>query len=72
MKFTSNDKQERLKQVQEYYSKAVTGADPQRIKFKKYEDQYLGTHEIDAQTVDDEGEPVDTPQSTPVVWNISL
>ena len=72
MKFTSNDKQERLKQVHEYYSKAVTGADPQRIKFKKYEDQYLGTHEIDDQTVDDEGESVDTPKSTPVVWNISF
>ncbi len=72
MKITSKSGQERLAEVQQLYSKACSVSDPQRMKFKQWDAQYRGDHQIDGPTLDDEGEEVNVPKKADVVWNISF
>lgn len=72
MIFKTRDKQERLGEAQEYYHRAANAASDIREWFKKYDEQYKGSHEIDVTERDDEGELYDDVATVEAVDNITF
>ena len=58
MRIKSESKAERLDEVIEYYNRAVSASADMRDKFKKWDEQYNGSHEIFGGGVDENGNPV--------------
>ena len=65
MKITSTNKDDRLAEVQGYYSRASLTASAQRARFNKWDAQYRGSPEID-------GKNGEEAKDADVVWNISF
>ena len=72
MKITGTSKEDRLAEAQGYYSRASLSASAQRERFNRWDRQYRGDHEVDAQNYNEDGEPIDKPMTADVVWNISF
>lgn len=66
------DKQDKLAEAQEYYSRASNAHSAKRDDFRKYNDQYNGSHEIDGFITNEEGEVVEKAKAADTVWNISF
>ena len=71
MKILATNKDERLSEVQELYSKAKDIADDKKEMFNKFDLQYRGKGEIDGWITNDEGEVTGKPSRATAVWNIS-
>lgn len=71
MKILSTNKDDRLAEVQELYSKASSAADDKQLDFDRYYRQYLGDNEIDGYITNEEGEILSKPEKAKAVWNIS-
>lgn len=71
MKINSTNKDDRLAEVQELYSKAAMAAADKQTDFDHYDRQYRGDGEIDGYITNDEGEDTHTVKKAGAVWNIS-
>ena len=71
MKILSKNKEDRLAEVQELYSKASMAAAYKQIDFDHYDRQYRGDGEIDGYITNDEGEIIGKLEKAKAVWNIS-
>ena len=72
MRFTTNDKEERLSEAQELYSKASLSVAAQKERFNRYDRQYRGSPEIDGYKRDSSGNPIEAAEDADVVYNITF
>ena len=71
MKILAKNKDDRLAEVQELYSKASLDMADKQLMFDKFDRQYRGDGEIDGWITNDEGEITGKPKRARAVWNIS-
>lgn len=72
MELLQTEKARRLEEVQEYYSRAANVKSAQKDKFDKYDAQYRGSHEIDGDITDEEGNVKEKAKDCEAVWNITF
>ena len=71
MKILSTNKDDRLAEVRELYSKASMAASDKQVDFNRFDRQYRGDGEIDGWITNDDGDEGGKPAKAKAVWNIS-
>ena len=72
MKIKAKDKAKRLEEVQEYYSRAANAMSPRLEMFRKYDEQYKGTHDVDSYVPNEKGDMVMVTNVANAVDNITF